>query len=293
MYSYKPGCAIHPSRGSGFAVLISGWLVVLSLLLTGQQIALAGDMPRHLSDGQEVAIYGTSAAIFLTGGLARELHSGKPIDTSYRPNSLDQFMRNTIHGESATKSNFIDGKLGGILTPAAALVGLCIIDINREDFSRDIPFYLSGLATTNGITVITKSLVQRPRPHCLPGGRLPPDMPIDSREHHRSFFSGHTSMAFYGATFFNLRFRRFMRHNWTQDEYRVGRWVSPIVSFGWAGVVGLSRIHADKHYFTDVLAGAIVGTAIAELFYHLAYESDDTNSPGSGNGLQFSVKFTF
>ncbi len=84
-----------------------------------------------------------------------------------------------------------------------------------------------------------------------------------------------------------------MRLNWEPDEYRVGRWVSPIVSFGWASFVGLSRIHADKHYFTDVLAGAIVGTAIAELFYSLAYDRDGTNSSRSGSGLQLSVKFTF
>ena len=285
--------SLHPRRGSRFAASVLAWLVVLSLLLTGQQITAAEDSPRDLSDGQEAAIYGASAAIFLTGALARRLHSGKPIVTSSWPNSLDRFMRNVIHGESGTKTNFIDRKLGGILTPTAALVALGIIDLNREEFSRDIPFYLSGLATTNGITVITKSLVQRPRPYCLPSGQPPPELPFDAPDHHQSFFSGHTSMAFYGATFFNLRFRRFMQQNWKPDEYRVGRWVSPIVSFGWASFVGFSRIHADKHYFTDVLAGAILGTAIAELYYSLAYDSDDTNSPRSGNGLQLSVKFTF
>ena len=83
-----------------------------------------------------------------------------------------------------------------------------------------------------------------------------------------------------GCSFSNNRFRRYMRRNWTRDEYKVGRWASPAVSFGWATVVGLSRIHADKHYFTDVLAGALVGTALAEIYYHLAYEGAAESSSG-------------
>ena len=66
-----------------------------------------------------------------------------------------------------------------------------------------------------------------------------------------------------------------------------------IVSFGWASFVGLSRIHADKHYFTDVLSGAIVGTAMAELYYWLADETTDAHDAADSNGLRLSMRFSF
>jgi membrane-associated phospholipid phosphatase len=257
-----------------------------------QANAAAETVERDLSGGRDVAVYGSSLVILLSGELAKGLHTGQPINESYHPNTLDRYMRNWFHGETDTLTNFIDNHFGGVITPVAALLAIGMIDIDRHEFSRDVPFYLSGLATTNGITLITKAVAKRPRPYNLPGGVPPPHRSEDDPSHQRSFVSGHTSMAFYGAAFFNLRFRRFMRRNWTRDEYDIGRWASPLVSFGWASFVGLSRIHADKHYFTDVLGGAILGIAMAELYYWLAYETEDDPAPDSGKGLRLSVGFT-
>jgi len=120
------------------------------------------------------------------------------------------------------------------MTPAACLISIGIMDIGEREFSRDIPMYLAGLAATNGFTTIIKSFANRPRPYCLPGGVAPSNRSENSADHHRSFVSGHSSMAFYGATFLNLRARRFMRDNWTDDEYEVGRYLSPVMTFGWA-----------------------------------------------------------
>jgi membrane-associated phospholipid phosphatase len=286
----EPGQRVRRCLGTRTPLCLA--LAGLILLLAAQQGA-AQSVPRQLTDGEEFGIYGASATVLAIGGVAKYLHPSRPINNDYRPNALDRSMRRLIHGETDTLTNLFDKKFGSMLAPAVALIGIGIIDIDRAEFSRDVPFYLAGMAATNGITVVSKTLAKRPRPYCLPGGCPPPGLPPDSPEHYRAFFSGHTSKAFYAAGFFNLRFRRFMRRNWTPDEYRVGRWVSPAVSFGVATLVGLSRIHADKHYFTDVLAGAIVGTTMAELYYWLAYESADTNSDSGKPGLRLSVRFTF
>ena len=249
-------------------------------------------MLRDLSSGQQTAIHASSVALLIGGGLVSRQPRNRQIDRSYRPSRLDLFMRNLMPGRRDTVTNFIDSNVGGAGMPAAALLAVSIIDIERQEFSRDVTFYLSGLAATNGITAIIKTIAKRPRPYCLPGGRPPPELPLEAPDHHRSFVSGHASMAFYGAAFFNLRFRRAMRLDWTRDEYRVGRWASPILSFGCASFVGLSRIHADKHYFTDVLAGAILGTALAELYYWLAYDTIDARDSAVPNGLHLSIRFS-
>ena len=40
-----------------------------------------------------------------------------------------------------------------------------------------------------------------------------------------------------------------------------------------AGVVAYSRVHVGAHYPADVLAGALLGTALAQLTTHLADRS--------------------
>lgn len=84
-----------------------------------------------------------------------------------------------------------------------------------------------------------------------------------------------------------------MRQHWTADEYRVGRWLSPLVTFGWASIVGYSRMHADKHYFSDVAVGALVGALIGELYYRLGYESGSASGANAANEPAFMIKLSF
>jgi hypothetical protein len=66
----------------------------------------------------------------------------------------------------------------------------------------------------------------------------------------RSFPSGHASRAFAGAAFIHRRFG--FRH--------------AIIPYLGAGFVGVSRIHAERHFVEDVVAGAAIGIASAWLF---------------------------
>jgi membrane-associated phospholipid phosphatase len=60
-----------------------------------------------------------------------------------------------------------------------------------------------------------------------------------------SFPSGHTTAAFSAATVFALEYR---------DQPLI-----PIIAYSAATLIGLSRITENKHWFTDVLAGAMFG----------------------------------
>ena len=69
-----------------------------------------------------------------------------------------------------------------------------------------------------------------------------------------SFFSGHTTTAFSVATVI-------------AEEYKETVWI-PIVSYTLASCAGLSRIHDNKHWASDVLTGALVGYVTGKLIVH-------------------------
>ncbi|MEW5874409.1 MAG: phosphatase PAP2 family protein [Candidatus Zixiibacteriota bacterium] len=250
--------------------ILVGGLTCLLCEAADAQVAV----PRALSDGEEAAVYAGSAGLFLVSRLARD-HADSVVASGYRVNALDRWWRDRLHRGDGLTGNFLDNNRGSAATPLAATLIMAGLDIDQREFGRDLPFFVSGVLTTKAVTDLTKRLAHRPRPCCVEGICPENGNTDDDPSHGHSFFSGHASSAFYTATFLNLRLRREMRMNWTSDEYRIGRVASPILCFGWAGFVGLSRIHADRHFFTDVLAGALAGTLVGELYYQLAYESPD------------------
>jgi len=90
--------------------------------------------------------------------------------------------------------------------------------------------FLRSFALTMGVTYGLKYSVRRERPG---GGD------------HTSFPSGHTSAAFQGASFIHNRYG----------------WKYAVPAYLGATFVGYSRVAADKHYVSDVVAGAAIGVA--------------------------------
>ena len=86
--------------------------------------------------------------------------------------------------------------------------------------------YAKSFASTWLITHTLKQVVNRTRPDGIGQNSLP---------------SGHTSAAFSGAFFLGSRYDR----KWWQ-EWGI---------YGLASFVGYSRLYANKHYLSDVLAG--------------------------------------
>lgn len=87
--------------------------------------------------------------------------------------------------------------------------------------------FLYSMIATQVVTHTVKRTLNRERPN---GGDF-------------SFPSGHTSCAFQAASFLHFKY-----------GWKVG-----LPSFALAGFVGWSRFHADKHYISDILAGAALG----------------------------------
>ena len=101
-------------------------------------------------------------------------------------------------------------------------------------------------------------------------GRLRPDAwargTIESPDDKVSFWSGHTSFAFSTAAAATQIARLRGRSGW--------RWLG-VATFSAAALTGYLRIAADRHWTTDVLAGAAVGTATGLVVPLLAYQPVD------------------
>lgn len=108
----------------------------------------------------------------------------------------------------------------------------------------------AAFAVTFGLTIAAKELSQRDRPfsqECSANGNYDPGCNSATRK--KSFFSGHTALAFTGATL--------LCHNDLRDEQLPAGVCAGAI--GVAAMTGALRIIADKHHFTDVAIGAAVG----------------------------------
>lgn len=244
-------------------------------------------------DAEKAAIVGGSAVLGLGVSLIHEKPSDPASYVGYRASALDVWWRTALHGGRERKSNFLDHTIGSLLTPVAGGIAIAGLDIDRREFSYDIPLFIAGAVTTGAVTDAAKKVVTRPRPYCQTEALVPPDRAPTDPYHTESFFSGHTSQAFFTAGFVNNRLRRHMRQEWTPSEYRSWRWASPLVSYGWATFVGMSRIQADKHHFTDVAAGALAGFAMSEIFYRLGYDSNNDDEGATTSPTVLMLRFSF
>lgn len=107
----------------------------------------------------------------------------------------------------------------------------------------------AGLATSGAL----KMLAGRARPYAS-ADTTPHDFGIGRGvrgERYQAFPSGHATVSFAVASALMSE---------TSGRSTTARWVVGPLLFGGATVVGLSRMYADRHWASDVVVGAAVGT---------------------------------
>jgi membrane-associated phospholipid phosphatase len=170
------------------------------------------------------------------------------------PPSIDADIRKSLKADQTVGAN-IASYATVALTPVIVLGGLGIAGGQHGGghFWEDTLIVGEAGATTMLVTNLFKAAFGRERPfvHALSAEQKQSREP--SSDDNVSFFSGHASLAFSiataGGTVAHLR-------GYDLEPYIWG------VGLSLATVTGYLRLVADRHYFTDVLAGAAVGSAI-------------------------------
>lgn len=140
------------------------------------------------------------------------------------------------------------------LRTALVLPALFALDNkSARDGGKLAAMYAQTLFTVGAITELTKVTVKRVRPYAYAADPTRAEqLPRDAR---KSFFSGHTSAAFAAAVFAAKVF----------EDYNPDSRLRPIVWGGTltlASAVGVWRVTAGKHFPSDVLVAAVVGSAV-------------------------------
>ncbi len=192
-------------------------------------------------------------------------------------NGLDRWGR-TLKWRDPRRSQFVSNVTAFLLEPAFAMVDMIVVSAS-DDADRAFPVDLlvisEAVAVSTFLNQATKLVFARERPfvHALPpADRKTTPAPSDNNV---SFYSGHSAMTFSLAsaagTVATLRGYRLMPLVWAT--------LVPL-----AIATGYLRIGGDKHYLSDVLTGAVLGTAVGvalPLLFH-GRDRDDRVPIGSG-----------
>ena len=123
----------------------------------------------------------------------------------------------------------------------------------RQSILVTIVFVLLVTLTDQISAGIARPFFERYRPGHHPDFKDLVQLVTERRGGLYGFFSSHATNVFGFATMLWLVFRN--------------RWVT-LVAFVWATAIAYSRIYLGRHFVSDVIAGMIVGTAIALILYY-------------------------
>ncbi len=117
---------------------------------------------------------------------------------------------------------------------------------------------MEALAFTSALQTLGNLVSSRERPYVRECGADVPELAGDCVQdnRHRSFFSGHTSLAFTAASVGCV-------HRAKVPVYGEGGALAPcVVGYSLAAATGALRVVADYHYLSDVAVGAVLGTVV-------------------------------
>ncbi len=256
----------------------------MTALALGAAMALAWAAPRpgHAQE-QPPASYDVSLAAdgAITGGLAAGtvLLSLWPVDTSKRWSSeffgrLDEGVKRNFSDRAATLSD---------ATLAVTMLTPVLLQMpggwNRDTGER-LLLYGETISANLFVHSLTKYLVQRPRPYNYhPDARVGEFARASEKDSHVSFFSGHTSSSFAAAVAGSYLFSS----GSADREIKALVWLFELTL---ASTTAQLRVRAGRHFYSDVITGAVVGSAIGFLVPALHADEGGLYQP---SGLEWTA----
>lgn len=243
-------------------------------LLASLVINLASAQSYTLRTEQEIFIlagagFGSGAGMLLSSNI-QSLTSTELL--GLKRDEINRFDR----GATLKYSKSIHTVSNLTLGISMALPALLFFDNNVSERDLTIPLiYMETISTVFAATEIVKGTVQRTRPFVYNA-----DVPLSEKQNadaRKSFFSGHSSAAFASAAFLTSIYSRYHRGS----DYS---WLVGVGSFSLAAITGYLRYESGKHFPTDILAGAMVGTIIGYVIPKL-HEAENKTVAAFGGGI--------
>jgi len=192
-------------------------------------------------------------------------------------NPYDGWVRHRLLWKDTRSADITSSVLVGVLEPTSQL-GLLALAAGKDDALSGFPLDALIVAESTVVAGVMNQIVkfgfarERPFVHYLPRAptaiRKLTDSPSDDN---LSFYSGHTTLAFVVATASGTVA--------TMRGYRL----APVVwgaGLTLATGVGYLRIAADKHYFSDVVTAAVIGSIVG-VGVPLVFHSPERAAPSS------------
>jgi membrane-associated phospholipid phosphatase len=251
-----PACSIEPVLNrdiTGGFVRRFGFLLVLFAIVLGSHPArlfAAEGSVRPFSRNEKIFLGGTALVLgvlelhqeFLTPKACRWCEPND-VDDFFR----DRFRRSTLEARrTSARWSDVTGFGSGFLlvgwTALAAHGG------NHDEIEANTLTVIESAVIGLGVDHVVKRVFARQRPLLRNADGLPPE-PDDNL----SFYSGHTTLAFSVAAAAGR-----MADLQGYDS-APAIWVTGMTL---AAATGYLRMASDKHYFSDVVVGALTGTAV-------------------------------
>ena len=193
--------------------------------------------------------------------------------------SLDESVRDNFSTGAADMSDVL------LATSLVAPLLLQVQDGFDQAAGQQSLIYGETLAASILLNTATKYLVQRPRPYVY--NKRPEVQEYVAQQGddaHLSFYSGHASTAFSGAIAGSILYAQ---DGTTSLGARVAMWG---LELGLASATAVLRVRAGKHYYSDVVLGVLIGSAIGILVPALhtsgsGYEPSDAEWAGMAAGV--------
>jgi membrane-associated phospholipid phosphatase len=220
---------------------------------------------------------------------------GIALDRSIDPLTLDE-VNNLDRDDIFKPDRFVSlnysesaAKLSDILLYTCIASPLLLLSSKsiRSDFAVISGMYVESLIFGVALPAYGKAGVQRIRPYTYY-----PETPMSKKltaEAKRSFFSGHTTVAFTSMVFFSTIYNTY----YPNSKGKVYIWTGSLLL---ASTVGYLRIVTGAHFLTDVLVGAIVGATVGYIIpkihetdnNYTQYEQPDVPTRPPGVSIQFT-----
>lgn len=166
------------------------------------------------------------------------------------------------------------GMIAGMATP------LLMAFAPNEEWLTIATMYAETLFIAQGVKELAKYAMSRPRPYMYFENYCQED--VENGEWAKSWPSGHSTMSFAGATFTSYVFSKYFPESPLRFAVIGGTYA---IAFTTAGL----RMASGNHFFTDVLTGAALGTAIGFLVPWMhTFNLKKENSDGTSSELFFS-----